>query len=212
MKRFGGIGVVVNDIVIGMLGSNCYVIGANNQVAIIDAGADAKQVGKALEQYKSMAKYIILTHGHIDHICCLDELCEATKAEVIIHESEKDLLLDPEQNFSSVFGDAYCFDKPVTLVKDNDRLEIGGIKLEIMHTPGHSKGSICIKLGNSIFTGDTLFKGTIGRTDMRNSDFDHMKESIARLMLLEDYVNVYPGHGESTTIGEERIRPYMRYL
>jgi glyoxylase-like metal-dependent hydrolase (beta-lactamase superfamily II) len=189
----------------GMFDSNTYVIGENQEGIIIDAGADSKDVTKIVNENNLKIRYIVLTHGHIDHICCAYQLSIETGAEICIHENEKDWLSNPRLNLSAFFGENSGYEKPQILLKNGDILEAGALKFEIIHTPGHTPGGICIKVRNDIFTGDTLFKGSIGRIDLPNGNMSQLLESIkSRLMSLDDSIVVYSGHGPATTIGEER--------
>ena len=147
----------------------------------------------------------MLTHAHIDHICKMEEVSKETGALVAVHHLDANALTDPKYNGSTLFGLNYTFSNADILLKDGDILETGGLKYEIIHTPGHSPGGICIKVGKSIFTGDTLFRNSIGRTDLGNGDQDELINSIKnKLMIFSDEVEIYPGHGASSTIGYER--------
>jgi len=189
----------------GMFDSNTYILGENGEGAIIDAGASIKEIMQVVNETKLKIKYIILTHGHIDHICSAYELCIKTGAKICIHENEKDWLSNPRLNLSAFVGESTEQEKPQILLKDGDTLEVGGLELEIIHTPGHTPGGICIKVGNDIFTGDTLFRRNIGRTDLPGGNTNQLLESIkTRLLILDDGIIVHSGHGPATTIGEER--------
>ena len=195
----------------GMLESNCYMLGENGEGAVIDAGVGSENIVKAAAEAALKIKYIILTHSHIDHICSVDGIKDKTGAKVLVHDADAAALLDNALNLASFFGNRKPFRGPDETLKDGDALDVGGLKLEILHTPGHSAGSICIKAGNIVFTGDTLFKMSIGRTDLGNGSYSDIINSIKnKLMTLDDNVVVYPGHGDSTTIGYERIHnPYV---
>lgn len=195
----------------GMLASNCYLVGDSGEGAVIDPGADSRDILKMVEEAGVKVKYIILTHVHLDHICSVDRVREKTGAKVAVHEADAAALLDSRTNGSTLFGLDNTFGKADILLKDGDILELGGLKLEIIHTPGHTPGGICIKAGNSVFTGDTLFRMSIGRTDLGNGDYDDIMVSLKdRLMKLDDDTVVYPGHGASSTIGYERKHnPYV---
>jgi len=189
----------------GMFDSNSYILGENGEGIIIDAGVSSKEVMEIVNKNKLTIKYIILTHGHIDHICCADELSIETGAKVCVHEKEKDWPSDPRLNLSAFVGEKAEYEKPQILLKDGDELVVGVLKLEVLHTPGHTPGGICIKIGNNIFSGDTLFYRSIGRTDLPEGNLEQLIESInGKLMNLDDDIIVYSGHGTSTTIGHER--------
>ena len=197
--------MVFKRLATGMLASNCYIIGKDGEGVVIDPGADAMEIVNAINEMKLKIKYIILTHAHIDHIISVDELRESLGAKVLLHENEARALSNPFYNGSGLFGLKKVFKEADSVLKDGDSLEVGGMKLEIIHTPGHTSGGICIKTGDKIFTGDTLFMMSIGRTDLGDGDQDQLMDSIKnKLMVLADDLKVYPGHGTSTTIGYER--------
>lgn len=193
----------------GMLDSNCYILGDDGEAAVVDPGADAEDIIRVLEKHALKLKYIILTHAHIDHITEVDELRCAMGGKTVIHEDDAPLLGDMLLNGSALFGRGRSFSDADLLVKDGDVLEIGKARLRFIHTPGHTPGSVCIAVNGStgeefIFTGDTLFRMSIGRTDLGAGDHKKIIESLNRLMALDDDLVVYPGHGPATTIGHER--------
>lgn len=188
-----------------MLASNCYIAGANGEGVVIDPGSDAAEITEAIDGMKLKIKYIILTHAHIDHIVSVDELRSGLDAKVIVHREEARALTNPFYNGSGLFGLNKVFREADAVVNDGDVLEAGGLKFEIIHTPGHTSGGICIKAGDNLFTGDTLFMMSVGRTDLGDGDQDQLMDSIKnKLMKLKDETIVLPGHGTSTTIGYER--------
>jgi len=197
--------MILKCIPTGMFASNCYVFGDNGEGVIIDPGAGEKDIMDVVEKTGLKIKYIILTHGHLDHICTVDKVRDKTGAKVLVHESDAAALTDSRLNGSAAFGMAVAYGSADEYLKDGDILDVGGLKLEIIHTPGHTSGGICVKVGNSIFTGDTLFRLSIGRTDLGDGDYGLIINSIKnRLMTLEDDTIVYSGHGTSSTIGYER--------
>lgn len=194
----------------GMFGSNSYLICSNGECAVIDAGVGGGDVIDAAGGNK--IKYIFLTHGHIDHICCVDELRERTGAEVYINQADADALVDPMKNGSAIFGASKAFKAADRFFSEGDTFDVGGIQLQIIHTPGHCPGSVCIKAGNNLFTGDTLFRLSIGRTDLLGGNYAEIIESITRkLMVMEESTVVYPGHGEASTIEyEKKFNPFLK--
>ncbi|MDP4182432.1 MAG: MBL fold metallo-hydrolase [Bacillota bacterium] len=189
----------------GLFESNSYVLGNKNEGIILDAGVRSEDILEVVNKHNLTIKYIILTHAHIDHICEFEKLRDATKAEVILHEADVDALSNPFLNGSLLIGAQDSFSMPDRTVKDGDVLILGEIKLEIIHTPGHTPGCICVKVGDIVFTGDTLFKLSVGRTDLANGNPEQIIPSIkSRLMVLPDETIIYPGHYDSTTIGYER--------
>jgi len=189
----------------GMFASNCYIVGDSAEGVIIDAGVDPGEIIPVLDKNNIRLKYIILTHGHIDHICFLDGIRAKTGALAMIHKDDAEALSNSLCNGSALFGSGQTFKAADRLLQDREILEAGGMKFEIIHTPGHSPGSICIKTGNILFTGDTLFRLSVGRTDLGNGSHEQLMRSIKnKILTLDTATTVYPGHGASTTIGFER--------
>jgi len=198
--------MILKKLVVGPFGSNCYIVGSESakEGMIIDPGDEA---GVILEEVKDLGldiRSIVLTHGHIDHIGALKEVKEATGAEVAIHTDEAESL--QEQPLSKILGLAYPNPPaPDRLLKDGDSIDIGDLHFSVLHTPGHTKGGICLLGEGTLFSGDTLFNFGIGRTDLPSGNLSQLMDSIyTRLMTLPDDTIVYPGHGPETTIGAER--------
>jgi len=188
----------------GFQNTICYLLGCNisKEVAIIDPACEAEKIYKVINRYNLKPKLIINTHGHIDHIESNDKF----GLPVYIHELDAECLTSAEKNLSLFFfGKPWRFDKPPVLLKDKDKINIGELTLEIIHTPGHTPGSICIKAEKGIFTGDTLLCHTIGRTDVPGSSYEGMIKSIKeKLFTLSDDTVIYPAHGPSSTIGKQK--------
>ncbi len=195
----------------GMLGSNCYIIGDNRVGVIIDPGADTAEIMTAVEETGLKIEYILLTHAHIDHICSMDSVREKTGAKVAVHRLDAGALADAWKNVSKLMGLNVTFKDADLILEDGSRIIVGGLELEIIHTPGHTPGCICIKAGNTIFTGDTLFRMSVGRTDFTNGSQEDLVDSIKnKLFTLDEETTVYPGHGTSSTIGyEKKHNPYV---
>jgi len=206
---------------VGPLGANCYLVGdeAAALAAVVDPGGDGERVLRELEDRRWRAVALINTHGHVDHIGANRFLKEACGCPLMIHEAEADALTDPVLNLSH-FGLGAVDSPPADrLLRDGDRIPVGGLELEVIHTPGHSPGGISLLLGPSgpdeagaVLTGDTLFAGGVGRTDFPGGSMDELLTSIrTRLLPLPDRTRMLPGHGPPSTIGEERrSNPFLR--
>lgn len=199
---------------VGPLMANCYILGDNaeKKAAIIDPGGNADQILDIIKKEGFQVDKIILTHGHADHISGLAEVKKATGAEIAIHQDDAALISDSQGNLSNYLG--VKFDKLSADIelKDGDKLKIGNLVLEIIHAPGHTPGSICIKVGDIIFTGDTLFAGSIGRSDFPGGSYEALMSSIReKLLVYNDDTVIYPGHGVKTTLGQEKAtNPFLR--
>ncbi len=192
-------------------GANTYIIydEKSNEAAMVDPGGMADKLMSETQDVN--LKYIILTHAHFDHIGALEEVAEKTGAEVVIHELEAHALTDPRYNLSTLAGVPENKRGADITVKEGDLIKLGDTEIKFIHTPGHTPGCMCIFVGDDdLITGDTLFYGSIGRTDFEGGSFAQMKESLERLASFDDEITIYPGHGEESTIGfEKRSNPYM---
>lgn len=200
--------MILKGIEIGGMGVNCYIVGCEEtkEVAVIDPGGSAPQILKVLNDENYKAVYIINTHGHIDHIGGNRGVKEATGAKILIHEDDAKMLTSSVANFSFLMGSKVTSPAADQFLAEGDIVKIGNtLELEVIHTPGHSPGGICLKVGDQIFVGDTLFQGSIGRTDFPGGSHDLLIANIKKkLLCYEDQVIAYPGHGPATTIGFER--------
>jgi glyoxylase-like metal-dependent hydrolase (beta-lactamase superfamily II) len=188
----------------GMFDSNCYLVYADGKGTLIDAGVTCERVISTAAQLSVKIENIILTHGHIDHIVELDRIVEKTNASVYIHADDEQFLTDPRLNASAYFGEPFSVLSRVNRLRDGSIITNGADKFTIIHTPGHTPGSICVLTGNSLLSGDTLFYGGYGRVDLPDGSFDDIYDSIVhKLFTLSKDIIVYPGHGERTKIGDE---------
>jgi len=198
---------------VGPMAANCYIIGCEKTAvgAVVDPGAEGGRILKQLERLKLKCKHIILTHGHVDHISALKEVREATGAEVMIHKDDAGMLTSPAQNLSLFMGSMLKFKEADRLLEDGEKIKVGNVTLEVIHTPGHTPGGICLKVGNDLISGDTLFAGSVGRSDFPGGDHNVLINSIkTKLLAFPDETKVYPGHGPASTIGQEKkINPFL---
>lgn len=198
----------------GIYAANCYIVYSETTKdgIVVDPGGDVDQILGIIEKNNIAVQYIILTHGHGDHIGGIVELKAALNVPILIHEGDMELLTDGNKNLSTTMAMGTVEIKPDSLVNDGDILKFGDLEALIIHTPGHTKGGISIKIKDNIITGDTLFAGSIGRTDLLGGDFNTIIKSIKeKLLIYPDDTIVFPGHGEESTIGnEKKHNPFLR--
>ncbi len=204
--------MLLRKLVVGPFASNCYIVGSKStkEGMIVDPGAEADKILKSVKELGLEIKFIVLTHGHIDHIDALGKVKEATNAEVTIHADDAEFLRQPS---GFVFGISYqALPPPDRLLKGGDSIDISDLHFLVLHTSGHSPGSICLLGHGAVFTGDTLFNYGIGRHDLPGGSYSQLINSVhTKLMVLPDDTIVYPGHGPETTIGTERQgNPFLR--
>ncbi len=207
--------MILKHLVVGPLGANCYIVGdeASRQGIVIDPGAEARTIIKAIGELGLSISVIVVTHAHFDHIGAVPAVKEATGAQLAIHEAEASMHIGPfARMIASMTGGSFSKSPhPERLLKDGDVIEIGGLRFTVLHTPGHSPGGICLYGHGMVFTGDTLFNYGVGRSDFPGCSHRQLIHSIkSKLMSLPDDTVVYPGHGPPTTIGEEqRGNPFL---
>ena len=188
-------------------GSNCYALISEDsfgqrRAAVIDPSPDVNRIVKLLSQKQAVLEYIVLTHGHFDHIASLDELRDMTCAPAYIHEKDAEMLEDGNKNaYSFFFGRDKKWRPAEKLLEDGDILTLGNEKLKVISTPGHSKGSICLLGDGFLVTGDTLFADNIGRCDLYGGNMMQMYSSLGLLAELDPKLTIYPGHGDTNTLG-----------
>lgn len=199
----------------GVYGANCYIIYGNDKEAIIiDPGGDYEEIMAKIYKNNLNIKYIILTHGHGDHIGATEKLREKLEAKVLIHEFDVEIIEDADKNLSNMMGMGKIEFSPDIKLEDKMIIEFSDLKAEIIHSPGHTRGSICIKIEEYLFSGDTLFKGSIGRADLYGGNYEEILESIRnKIMILDEYTVILPGHGENSLLVEEKMtNPYLKKI
>lgn len=194
----------------GLIDSNIYIVGDKGEAAVIDCGVNAKKIYEEANTNGLKIKYIILTHCHFDHVFYTDALKELAGAKVIIHKKDAANLDNSDSVFMKRMGLSMHVSDPDIVVDDGDEISIGGHDFKFIHTPGHTSGSMCIKVDNMLFSGDTLFKMSMGRTDLGDGNAEDIHKSLKKLCKLPDDTKVFPGHGEATYIKfEKEHNPYL---
>ena len=201
--------MIMKMLTVGPFAANCYIVAssATKQGMIIDPGAEAKVILTTVQQMGVSISLIAITHAHIDHVCALREVQEKTRAQSAIHEAEKGFLFAAPMRMLTSLGISPVKSppRPDRLLKDGDRIDMDDLHFQVLYTPGHSAGGICLSGHGIVFSGDTLFNLGVGRTDFPGCSHERLMKSIQeRLMVLPDETVVYPGHGPPTTIGDER--------
>ena len=190
---------------VGPMEANCYILynPDKREGLIIDPGAEGSRLIKFIKQEKISINYIINTHGHPDHIGANRKIKEHTNAPILIHQYDAPMLAKSGGVLSLIFPVESSSPPADTFIKDGDLIECAGMKLKVLHTPGHTPGGISLLIDDSIFTGDTLFSGSIGRSDLPGGSEEVLLNSIKKILSLDENLIIYPGHGPSTTVSEE---------
>ena len=182
--------------------SNSYLLIDGTDALLIDAGVNAKDVVKHLERENAELRHILLTHGHFDHTVSVDTLREATGAKLLMHFADTEMLADAEKSALTVFFGTRSSHKPADItLSDGDAIPFGNTVIQVLHSPGHSRGSVCYLADNMLFSGDTLFDGGYGRCDLYGGDMNVLASSLGKLQTLDPNLTIYPGHGSSAPLG-----------
>lgn len=199
--------MLVETLAVGPLQVNCHIVACpvTGEAMVIDPGDESQRIIKVLEAHHLKVTAVVNTHGHFDHIGGNRALREATGAPLMIHASDVELLRRAEQSAASYGLKTASSPEPDRLLADGDVVEVGTLRFKVLHVPGHSPGGICLHSDGQVFVGDSLFAGSIGRTDLPGGDYDTLISAIrSKLWRLGDDTVVYSGHGPDTTIGRER--------
>lgn len=208
----------VNILPLGRMSANCCIVYDEATLigAVIDPGGEdsAGTIVERCEKLGVKIKYILLTHAHFDHMLSLEELRKITGAPVALHRDDAESLCNPQLTYMAQFAGINSHVSPAEItLADGDKIEIGTDSLEVMHTPGHTEGSVCYKAADFIITGDTLFRGSVGRCDLYGGDEDAMQYSLKKLHSLSGDYKLYPGHGGTATLEKERqTNVYMKHF
>ncbi len=211
--------MTIQTFAVGRFLANCYVVGCKQtgEAIIIDPGFDsnleAEKIFNSIVENKLTPRLVVNTHGHPDHTCGNGLARERFRVPVLIHENDADMLGALGKSTTESFGFERFSPPADRLLRNGDVVSFGKKTLRVFHTPGHTRGSICLLGKKEIFTGDTLFAGSIGRTDFPEGSNTEMASSLRRIVILPDEVVAYPGHGAPTTIGEEKqSNPFMSQI
>ncbi|MFR3064348.1 MBL fold metallo-hydrolase [Peptoniphilus sp.] len=204
----------IMKLVVGELQENCFILFDENKDAfVVDPGGSSENIIEAIEKNGLNIKYILLTHGHFDHVGAVAALVKKYKAPVYMSKDDRAFLESPKEVRVSSFGMQIEAADVDVFVKEGDEIPFSEGTIKVIETPGHTLGSVCYLFENYLFAGDTLFNGSIGRTDFPESDHSLMIESLKKLKKLDDEIYVLSGHGPESQISYEKMtNPYLRQL
>ena len=206
--------MIIESIPTAYPAGNCWLCydEASRYAVLVDPPRQADDVDAVLKAQDLRLQLILLTHGHFDHIFGVDALRDRYGVPAAIHEADADMLVDPVKNASMLFfGERHIYRPADRLLRDGDEIAVGASTIRVMHTPGHSPGSVCYCMGRDYITGDTLFRESIGRTDLPGGDWETMRHTLDRFGDWSDRIRIYPGHGESSGMAhEKKYNPYLQ--
>lgn len=196
----------IESVIVGPIQSNCYIVYDEKSLdaMVVDPGDEPERIIDVIEDRKLRVNYIICTHAHFDHIGAVPDIKEKTGAKVVMHKNDLELYLNAKDQAALWGYDLEPLPSPDMFVVEGDELVVGSLKFKVLHTPGHSPGGICLYGEGIVLTGDTVFAGSIGRTDFYGGSIEELKKSFRRIVSLPLSVKIFPGHGEFSTIEEEK--------
>lgn len=196
----------IETLAVGLLQSNCYIISDEKSLdtLVVDPGDEPERITDVIDQKKLSVRFIVCTHGHSDHVGGVAALKERTGAQIVLHREDLAIYRHAKAQAASWGYEITQPPEPDMFVKEGDVLLLGNLNLKVLFTPGHSPGGICLYGGGVLVTGDTVFAGSVGRTDLYGGDMEEMKRSFARIISLPPETRILPGHGSLSTVGEEK--------
>ena len=205
--------MIIKKLALGPIMANCFIVGCSqtHQAAVIDPGDEADRILLALAEERLTVTHILNTHGHFDHVGANKRMKTATAAPILIHAQDAPMLRLLSRSAAAWGMTAEDSPPPDRTIDEGDLVQVGTLTFKVIHTPGHTLGGVSLFVDGCLFAGDTLFAGSVGRTDFPGGDFDTLRSSIQKkLFVLSDNVKVFTGHGPETTIGEEkRHNPFV---
>ena len=207
--------MIIEALPVGQLQANCFLVGCEEtgEGFVIDPGGDADEILMAIEAMELTVRYIFDTHGHADHVAANAVVREGTGATLYIHAADREMIESPDAMAVMIAGGlAGC--APDATYGEGDEIKVGGLTVRVMHTPGHTLGGVCLCVGDDVFTGDTLFAGSVGRTDFPGGSWETLSDSLRRLLdELDPATRIHPGHGPSSAMAEEALsNPFLADL
>jgi len=205
--------MILESLPTGPLEVNCYILACETtrKAAVIDPGGHVDRILALLERLELQLQVVINTHGHFDHVGGNRQLLEATGVELLMHEADKELLNLAAEHAANFGLPTEISPPPNRLLQGGEEFNVGELKIKVLHTPGHTPGGVCLLVEDQVIVGDTLFAGSIGRTDLPGGNHQQLLSSIrTQLLPLPDATVVHPGHGPTTTIGREKVyNPFL---
>jgi glyoxylase-like metal-dependent hydrolase (beta-lactamase superfamily II) len=203
----------IDPLVVGLLQSNCYVISdeKSHDAIVVDPGDDPEKIMGIIAAKKLKVRFIVCTHAHFDHLGGVSVLKGATGAKIVLHKDDLEIYRNAEKLAASWGFEITQPPEPDMFVKEGDELSFGGLEFKVLSVPGHSPGGICLYGNGILVTGDTVFAGSVGRTDLYGGNMEDLKRSFGRIMSLPPATRILPGHGPLSTVGEEKNMNFFIY-